>query len=104
MIERTSIEGVADAKQRNEIPTPPLKSLNFLAADAVDAADAKIGAFCAGKKKKTFEAGSRTDSSSPHAEPLRDLGLVVAHVISEGFGRQVVQELLADAGEDGLIA
>ena len=45
MIERTRIEGVADAKQRNEIPTPPLKSLNSLAADAVDAADAKIGAF-----------------------------------------------------------
>ena len=103
MIERTRIEGVADAKQRNEIPTPPLKSLNSLAADAVDAADAKIGTFCTGEKKKTFEAGSRTDSSPPNAEPLRDLGLVVAHVISEGFGRQVVNELLADAGEDGLI-
>ena len=35
---------------------------------------------------------------------LRDLGLMVAHVISDGFGRQVVNELLADAGEDGLIA
>ena len=32
---------------------------------------------------------------------VRDLGLVVAHVISEGFGRQVVNELLADAGEGG---
>jgi len=58
MIERTRIEGVADAKQRNEIPTPPLKSLNSLAADAADAADAKIGTFCTGQKKKTFEAGS----------------------------------------------
>ena len=52
MIERTRIEGVADAKQRNEIPTPPLKSLNSLAADAVDAADAKIGTFCTGEKRK----------------------------------------------------
>ena len=71
MIERTRIEGVADAKQRNEIPPLPLKSLNSLAADAVDAADAKIGTFCTGEKKKTFEAGSRTDSSPPNAEPLK---------------------------------
>ena len=74
MIERTRIEGVADAKQRNEILAAPLKSLNSLAADAVDAADAKIGTFCAGQKKKTFEAGSRTDSSPAHAEPLETSG------------------------------
>ena len=69
MMERTRIEGVADAKQRNEILATPLKSLNSLAADAVDAADAKIGDFCTGQKKKTFEAGSRTDRSPPNAEP-----------------------------------
>ena len=54
MIERTRIEGVADAKQRNEIPTPPLKSLNSLAADAVDAADAKIGDFLYGREKENI--------------------------------------------------
>ena len=58
MIGRTRIEGVADAQRRNEIPTTPLKSLKSLAAEVADAADAKIGAFCTGQKKKTFEAGS----------------------------------------------
>src|SRR3954471_4279328 len=48
---------------------------------------------------------------SVYAAPLCDVpvdkisteDLTVAHVISEGFGRQVVKELLAEAGEDGLI-
>src|SRR4051794_18677195 len=104
MIGRTRIEGRADAKQRNEIATTPPKSLNSLVAEAADAADAKIDSFYTGQEKKTFEAGSRRGSRSALAGPLQDLGLTVAHVISESFGRQVVKELLADAGEDGLIA
>src|SRR4051812_1949416 len=81
----------------------PFKSLNSLVARAADAADARNGTLCTSQKKKTFEAGSRINSSFALAGPLRDLGLTVGHVISEGFGRQVVKELLADASEDGLI-
>src|SRR3954463_10481594 len=89
----------ADAKIGDRGGLQTAKCLNSLVAEAADAADAAPVMHRAGRK--TIQDEKLQNAALPALEAL---GVEVAFVISEAFGQQLVAEIIADAGEDGLIA